>query len=129
MFKLTAVSHPNKSANSLLQSKMSHAGYLLITQQDEIIYANRQARHYLGLLSDEKLPFRQTFLSLITSMYQCSSANGVRYLICSPKDGSPFFQIRVEVLEQLVIDQLPIWIVCMIVIKSKTTAVTHATIS
>ncbi|VAW40071.1 hypothetical protein MNBD_CHLOROFLEXI01-4844 [hydrothermal vent metagenome] len=141
MFKFTAVSTPEKSRNASLLSKINHSGYLLITQQDEIVYANRQARHYLGLLSDEKLPFRQTFLSLVTSIYQyaspnawvgwpkASSVSSVRTLIYSSPHSSSFYQLRIEVLQRLVIDNHPIWIVSMDAIESQETAVSQSIIS
>lgn len=137
MFKLTAVSHLSSSANPLLQSQGNNPGYLLITQQDKIVYANSQARHFLGLLLDEELPLRQTFLSLAASMYQCSpdnawagwphpsSANNIRYLNYSPRNGRPSFRLKIEILEQLIIDALPIWIVSMVATESLETAVTQ----
>jgi hypothetical protein len=141
MVKLTAVSHSIKTTDTLLQSKNSKCGYLLITQQDEIVYANHQARQYLGLLCDEELPFGQTFLSLVTSMYQyasfsawvdwpkSSTANSVSYLIYSSPQSNSFFQIRVEILERLLIDNFPIWVVSMSAIKSQETAVTNLIIN
>ncbi len=130
MLKTTAVNQPITTNDSLLQSKDSHSGYLLITQQDKIIYANRQARHYLGLLADEKGPIRQTFLSLVQATYRCyptnawlswlktSSATTARYLVYSPPHSHDVFQLKVEILEQLIIDSLPIWIVSIVSVHS-----------
>jgi PAS domain-containing protein len=141
MFRPTAVTGPLKTGNTLLQSKNSYDGYLLISQEDKIIYANRQARRYLGLLADEKEPVKQTFLSLAQLTYQCypakawlswlktPSPTATRYLIYAPPHSRDAFQLNVDVLQQMIIDGTPIWVITLVAVNLPTTAVLHPIIS
>ena len=45
-------------------------GYLLINDQDEILFANQKARVYLGLAADEALPNGKQFLATAVTQYQ-----------------------------------------------------------
>lgn len=47
----------------------SEDGYLLIDHNDHILYANAQARHYLGLPMDENEPISATFLKITGQQY------------------------------------------------------------
>ena len=126
MFKSAAV-FPHAGKTSEQQSgKKPIFGFLLIDQRDRIIYANQQARHFLGLMSDELLPFRQTFMTLVESAYECYPAGAwqgwpkrpspatTRRLVYKPQDNDLFFQLKVEVLEQIIIDEMPVWVVSMV---------------
>lgn len=46
-------------------------GYLTITDSDQVLYANPQARAYLGLHVDVGEPITSTFLELATRQYRC----------------------------------------------------------
>jgi hypothetical protein len=116
-------------------------GHLLINEADEIIYANKQARFFLGLLADESLPIKQTFLSLVQSAYQCipvfawlgwpkrPSAAISRYLIFNTANTSPFSLLKVEIVEQIVINSKDIWVVSIDLVESTSeTAVVRSTV-
>lgn len=122
------------------EAKKASPGYLLLNGADEIIYANKQARHFLGLMADELLPAGQKFLSLVQSAYQCypsfawrdwpkrPSSTTVRYLIFSSSRNAAFSLLKVEVVEHLVVDGNEIWAVAIdLVDSSLDTAVVHFT--
>ncbi len=114
------------------------SGHLLINKQDEIIYANKQARYFLGLLKDEALPVGQKFMPLVQSVYQCyptmawfdwpkrPSPNTARYLIFSAKEHASFSLLKVEIVETIIIDNQEIWAVAIDLVESSLgTAVTY----
>lgn len=121
------------------QRQRAQSGLLLINQQDEILYANRQARHFLGLLSEEDLPQQQKFMTLVQSAYQCypstawlnwptrPSSTTTRRLIYSPPHSSSYFQLKVEILEQIILDGALVWAVALIEEVRSDTAVFPAT--
>lgn len=122
------------------ETKEVTPGYLLINADDEIVYANRQARHFLGLLADELLPAGQKFLPLVRSAYQCfpslawldwpkrPSSTTMRYLIFSSNRNTSFSLLKVEVVENLIVDGSEVWAVAIHVVESSLdTAVIHAT--
>jgi hypothetical protein len=137
MFKLTAVLPQLSLLDNQPRSKKLPAGHLLINDVDEIIYANKQARHFLGLLSEESLPPRQKFLSLVRSGYQCypgsawqswpqqPSGHTPRYLIYTPPNQSAFLLLKVEIMEQMILDGQTIWVITINSVRGKETAVTH----
>lgn len=47
----------------------SEDGYLMINQHDQILYANQQARRYLGLPMNENEPIQATFLQIARQQY------------------------------------------------------------
>ena len=126
MFKPTAVYEPLiTQENMAKEGKTPKLGTLLITQLGEIIYANKQARHFLGLLADEPLPNEQTFFALMATAFQCGSgdewldwpkrpfATNIRHL--NYKQKSPAFPgLRVEVLQQLALDKTLIWALTLV---------------
>jgi len=113
-------------------------GHLLINAADEIIYANKQARRYLGLWADESLPAGQKFLPLVQFTYQCyptfawlnwPSATTARYLIFSSPSHTSFSLLRVEIVEKMIVDNQEIWAVAIDLVESPLeTAVVHATV-
>jgi PAS domain-containing protein len=137
MFKLTALFSQPSLPDNQPEAKKLPAGYLLINDADEIIYANKQARHFLGLLSEESLTPRQKFLSLVRSGYQCypgaawqswpqrPSGHTPRYLIYSPSNQTALLLLKVEIMEQMILDGQTIWVVVMNNVARKETAVTH----
>ena len=107
------------------------SGHLLINAADEIIYANKQARHFLGLLAEETLPTGQKFLSLVRSAYQCYPAfawldwpqrpsTTSRYLIFSPNRNASFSLLKVEIVEHLIIDGSEVWAIAINLVESST---------
>lgn len=46
-------------------------GYLMVNDSDDVLYANPQARLYLGLPVDESGPVSRTFTELIGKQYRC----------------------------------------------------------
>ena len=139
MYKLAAPL--NTQINEKLQADSQlPSGHLLINAADEIIYANKQARHFLGLLADEALPAGQKFLSLVQAAYYCypafawhdwpkrPSVTTARYLIFSPPRRTFFLLLKVEIVEQIEVDGCEIWVVAIDLVKSTLeTAVVHAT--
>jgi hypothetical protein len=114
------------------EAKKVTPGYLMINAADEIIYANKQARHFLGLMADEALPAGQKFLSLVQSAYQCypsfawldwpqrPSSTTIRYLIFSSSRNASFSLLKVEVVEHLVVDGGEIWAVAIDLVESSS---------
>jgi len=120
------------------QSKTTNfpTGYLLLNEADEIVYANQQARRFLGVLADETLPNGKKFLPLVQSAYQCyptlawldwlkrpSSVN-TRYLIYSPQSDHAFSLLKVEIVEQLIVNGHAIWAIAIDLVESKLTTKT-----
>lgn len=116
-------------------------GRLLIDDADEILYANAQARHFLGLLTDEMLPKGQTFLQLVRSAYQCtpplawqswprhSGSRLSRYLIYAPPNGQGHMMLKVEIAEHIRLEGKDVWAITINFVESKlATAVSHLTI-
>lgn len=118
-----------------LTTKKQRTGHLLINAADEIIYANKQARHFLGLLVDEPLPPGHKFLSLAQSAYQCYPAFAwldwpkrpsatIRYLIFSSVHSTAFSLLKVELVEHIIVDGNEVWAVTLDLVEpSSETAV------
>ncbi|MBN1887028.1 MAG: response regulator [Thermoflexales bacterium] len=51
--------------------KQSNDGHLVINERDEVLYANPQARIFLGLPQDEQQPVPAGFLELARRQYHC----------------------------------------------------------
>lgn len=118
-----------KPTNKRLVTKKQRTGHLLINATDEIIYANKQARHFLGLLADEPLPTGHKFLSLVQSAYQCYPAlawldwpkrpsTAIRYLIFSSGRSTAYSLLKVEVVEHIIVDGNDIWVVTLDLVES-----------
>ncbi len=50
-------------------------GYLLVNADDKILYANPQARLYLGLPQNTKDPIKESFLVLAKRLYRCEPSD------------------------------------------------------
>lgn len=137
MNNATAVHHSTRSS----QSTSLPTGRLLINDTDEIIYANTQARHFLGLLSEESLPAGQKFLPLLRQTYQFYPtvawlgwpkrplATTARYLIYTPPNSQNASLLKVETIEQIMLEGRTIWVISIQLVESRqTTAVSHLTI-
>ena len=137
MYKDTAV---HQRATKTHQKQTVSSGLLLINEQDEILYANRQARHFLGLFSEEALPRKLKFMTLVQSAYRCYPADAwmnwptrpsstiTRRLIYTPLHSSTYLQLKVEILEQIILDGAPVWAVAMIEEAQAETAVFSPTV-
>ena len=128
MFKSTPL--PTRpTANDNQEVENLPTGHLLINSADKIIFANKQARHILGLLAEESLPNEETFLSLAQSSYNCFPAMAwmgwpkrpsttiSRYLIFTAANGTTIC-FRVETLEHLIIDSNECWVVAIELVDS-----------
>lgn len=49
----------------------ANEGYLILNDNDEFLYANPQARLWLGLPADAEGPYSDTFLTLAKTLYHC----------------------------------------------------------
>lgn len=136
MFRTTAVSHPYGSTNPTALP----TGRLLINDADEILYANRQARHFLGLLSEESLPKGQKFVPLLRQTFQLDSNSAwvgwpqrplptmPRYVLYTSSHADPAL-FKVEIIEQIQLDGKNILAVAMQLVESGWgTAVSHLTV-
>lgn len=133
MFKSTAVSLIAPSHNAQQQMSKAFVGRLLITEHNELIYADEQARHFLGLLEDESLQ-GQNFLSLIHATYQCeppivwhdwhshSSTTIPRCLVYMPQTGFSL-RLKIEILDQMHVDDNAIWAISLTATHLSATAV------
>jgi hypothetical protein len=137
MNKVKAIFTPT----SVIRAKQLPTGQLLLNDADEIVYANTQARHFLGLLSDESLPSGQKFLPLLRQTYQFyptiawlgwpkrPSATSTRYLIYMPPNGTACSLLQVEILEKILLDGKNIWVISIHLVDSQmATAVTCPTV-
>lgn len=138
MSKLTAVFPTPQINKRAVRPANIPTGRLLITNTDEIIYANTQARHFLGLLAEESLPNGQRFLPLARASYQCFPTlawmgwpqqlptNTPRFLIYTPPNKSVPLLLQVDVTEHLLMEGRDIWVITIRLMKSNTaTAVPH----
>ena len=139
MDKLTA-EFPTARKQTTASVKLP-TGRLLIDDADEILYANTQARHFLGLLTDEMLPRGQKFLQLVRAAYQCSpplawmdwprhsGRSPSRYLIYTPPNGQGHLLLKVEIAEHIRLEGKDIWAITIKSVESKfATAVSQLTI-
>lgn len=70
-------------------------GYVILNEDDDILYANLRARLYLGKpLEDKKGTGTETFLSLIRKQYQCEPADAWAIWPAVPPDGAPLYLVR-----------------------------------
>jgi two-component system cell cycle response regulator len=93
--------------------KQADDGYLLVSADDELLYANPQARLYLGLPADEKEPIPGTFLDLAGKQYHCEpqeawaawpeqpadALQAARYLVRPESPTARAFWLQVDVLD------------------------------
>ncbi len=72
-------------------------GYVLLDNQDHLLYANTKARLYLGLAEDEtKLPL-PTFLTLVQQQYRCKPEDvWQEWPPASQTESSPRYLVRPE---------------------------------
>lgn len=86
-------------------------GYLLLSEHDEILYANPQARQYLGLLSDNYELGTDTFQAVSHKLYHCEPSvawatwpalppiPSPRYLVRPDSSVSDAFWLQVDLME------------------------------
>lgn len=70
-------------------------GYLMISPDDTILYANAQARHYLALALDEK-ELLGCFLELVKKQYRCEPQAAWSSWPALPEEVSPIYLVRPE---------------------------------
>ncbi len=120
-----------QTTDERLAAKKQRTGHILINAADEIIYANKQARHFLGLLADEPLPTGHKFLSLVQSAFQCyptlawldwpkRPSTAIRYLIFPSARSTTYSLLKVEIVEHIIVDGNGIWVVTLNLVESST---------
>jgi DNA-binding response OmpR family regulator/nitrogen-specific signal transduction histidine kinase len=73
-------------------------GYLILNHNDEIVYANPQARRYLNLPADERELGFKTFLGMSRQQYRCEPETAwATWPVLSPGP-SPYYLVRPETL-------------------------------
>jgi DNA-binding response OmpR family regulator len=89
-------------------------GYLLLNNQDDVLYANPQARLYLGLAGESGDPVGEKFLTLAQQQYHCvpdtawvnwptpaaGSPQEPGFLVRPESATSPAYWLRVNVFDQ-----------------------------
>ena len=85
-------------------------GFLLINEDDKILFANPSARHYLGLSSENDLSIHTGFREIAQMQYQCQPIKAwenwpqpaipaaTRYFILPETDTARDFWLQVEIL-------------------------------
>lgn len=106
-----------------LVADLSHNGYLLIDEHDNITFANQQARLYLGLPVDMETEVNGPFLEIARRRYQCESEkawdnwpsspadNEVRYFVRPESSKLPALWLQVQILDQIESDSQMVWMV------------------
>ncbi|GJM40396.1 MAG: hypothetical protein DHS20C20_06780 [Ardenticatenaceae bacterium] len=136
MHNATAVSYaiPVPSTNHI------PTGRLLINDADEIIYANTQARHFLGLLAEESLQKEQKLMPLLRQTYQFPPSNDwaswppqpssptSRYLIYTLPNSIHPSLLKVDIVEQFQLSGKDIWVITIQLVESPETAVNKLTV-
>lgn len=108
-----------------LVAERSENGYLLINNQDKIVFANAKARVLLGQPIDSNVPLTQSFLTLGKRKYQCESdqawqnwpswaeENTPRFLVRPETIESPALWLRVETIDYLPSGEQMVWVVAL----------------
>lgn len=130
-----------KQSPTVTKSMPLPTGRLLVNDSDEIIYANTQARHFLGLLSEESLPTGQKFLPLLSQSYQFYPTRAwlgwpkwpvpttARYLIYTAPNSKNSSLLKVEANEKIVLEGKTIWAISIQLVESRAaTAVSRYTV-
>ncbi len=71
-------------------------GYLMLSDSDQILYANPQAQVYLGLLTDDELPIQETFLNRVRKQYNLEPEAAWVTWPEPPAVESPYYLVRPE---------------------------------
>lgn len=71
-------------------------GYLVVSESDEILYANPCARLYLGLPTNDSRPITMPFLELAREQYHCEPQEAWLSWLEQPVGQSPRYLVRPE---------------------------------
>lgn len=71
-------------------------GYLIVNSNDEIAYANPQARLYLNLPADSNETGLKTFLGMSRQQYRCEPETAWAAWPALPPEPSPYYLVRPE---------------------------------
>ncbi|MEZ4864162.1 MAG: response regulator [Caldilineaceae bacterium] len=73
-------------------------GYILLSRQNKIVYANGRARRFLALAANAPLPTEVTFLEYTEQFFRCEPGEGWKKLLADVVDTpeSPLYLIRPE---------------------------------
>ena len=74
----------------------SSDGYLIVDERDGVVYANAQARLYLGLPEDENSPIESAFLDLARARYRCEPESAWAAWAESFDEQQPHYLVRPE---------------------------------
>ena len=85
----------------------AHDGYLMISDNEQVFYANSQARLYLGLPTDRSAPISETFQALARKQYRCEpqaawakpTEQRPRYLVRPESPTANAFWLQVDILD------------------------------
>lgn len=89
----------------------ANSGFLLINEQDQILFANPMASHYLGLVTDAYQPGKVSFRQIAESQYHCqpeagwdnwpqsASPSDTRYLVRPESSTARDFWLQVDILD------------------------------
>lgn len=103
----------------------SENGYILVNNEDEIIFANAKARLLLGQSIEATVPLTQPFLTLAQRKYRCESEqawhdwpgwehdNTPRFLVRPETIESSALWLRVETIDYLLADDQMVWVVAL----------------
>ncbi|WP_420642394.1 hypothetical protein [Candidatus Leptofilum sp.] len=112
-------------------------GRLLVNDADEIIYANTQARHFLGLLAEESLQAELKLMPLLRESYHFyptkawlgwpkrPSTATSRYLIYTSPHRIHHAMLKVDIVEKIWLGNKNIWVITMQFVDPFKTAVKY----
>lgn len=108
-----------------LVAERSENGYLLISNEDKIVFANAKARVLLGQPINADIPLTDSFLTLVQRKYHCESEqawqdwpswaneNTPRFLVRPETAESAALWLRVETIDYLPSDEQMVWVVAL----------------
>ncbi|MDA0243496.1 MAG: response regulator [Chloroflexi bacterium] len=117
-----------------LLAERSATGYLLLNDHDHCLYANRQARHYLGLAQEEALSPELSFTAHARLTYHLESKkawnswpgwvknNTPRYLVRSETEERPAMWLLVDTIDYLPSGDEMAWVVSLQDVTAQMTA-------
>jgi two-component system, cell cycle response regulator len=117
-----------------LLAERSATGYLLLNDQDHCLYANRQARQYLGLAQEAPLPVGESFTALARDGYHLESKkawnswpgwvknNTPRYLVRSETETQSALWLQVDTIDYLPSNDEMAWVVSLRDVTAQMTA-------
>ncbi|MBK6328402.1 MAG: response regulator [Chloroflexi bacterium] len=109
-------------------------GYLLVSEQDKVLFVNPMAAMLLNLPSDRTLNHNETFLSLVKQQYRREPRDAwanwperpldkqIRYLVRPESPTAQAIWLQVDTLDHLASGQEPTWIIGLNDVTEQITA-------